>query len=75
MLSTLDYQAMKFLFTVFNYDYNVRMAHVQVMSNQEAVDEIKDCKDAQAAAKHLTEQAVNRKSKDDISVIVVKFLC
>jgi protein phosphatase 1L len=51
------------------------MAHVQVMSNQEAVDEIKDFKDAQAAAKHLTEQAVNRKSKDDISVIVVKFLC
>ena len=51
------------------------MAHVQVMSNQEAVDEIKDCKDAQAAAKHLTEQAVDRKSKDDISVIVVKFLC
>lgn len=35
----------------------------KVMSNQEAVDEIKDCKDAQAAAKHLTEQAVNRKSK------------
>jgi protein phosphatase 1L len=47
----------------------------KVMSNQEAVDEIKDFKDAQAAAKHLTEQAVNRKSKDDISVIVVKFLC
>jgi len=47
----------------------------KVMSNQEAVDEIKDSKDAQAAAKHLTEQAVNRKSKDDISVIVVKFLC
>uniref|UniRef100_A0A0E0EBV5 protein-serine/threonine phosphatase n=1 Tax=Oryza meridionalis TaxID=40149 RepID=A0A0E0EBV5_9ORYZ len=40
-----------------------------------AVDEIKDFKDAQAAAKHLTEQAVNRKSKDDISCIVVKFLC
>lgn len=47
----------------------------KVMSNQEAVDEIKDFKDAQAAAKHLTEQAVNRKSKDDISCIVVKFLC
>lgn len=45
------------------------------MSNQEAVDEIKDFKDAQAAAKHLTEQAVKRKSKDDISCIVVKFLC
>ncbi|KAG8080448.1 hypothetical protein GUJ93_ZPchr0007g4495 [Zizania palustris] len=47
----------------------------KVMSNQEAVDEIKDLKDAQAAAKHLTELAVNRKSKDDISCIVVKFFC
>jgi protein phosphatase 1L len=42
------------------------------MSNQEAVDCIKDIKDARAAAKRLTEEAVNRKSSDDISVIVVK---
>uniref|UniRef100_A0ACD5U8K9 Uncharacterized protein n=2 Tax=Avena sativa TaxID=4498 RepID=A0ACD5U8K9_AVESA len=47
----------------------------KVMTNQEAVDEIKDFKDAQAAAKHLTEQAVNRRSKDDISCVVVKFHC
>ncbi|KAG8099886.1 hypothetical protein GUJ93_ZPchr0013g33974 [Zizania palustris] len=47
----------------------------KVMSNQEAVDEIKDFKDPQSAAKHLTEQAVNKKSKDDISCIVVKFFC
>ncbi|RZR85210.1 hypothetical protein BHM03_00012159, partial [Ensete ventricosum] len=45
----------------------------KVMSNQEAVDLIKDMKDPQAAAKHLTEEAVARKSKDDISCIVVKF--
>lgn len=44
----------------------------KVMSNQEAVDCIKDIKDARAAAKRLTEEAVNRKSSDDISVIVVK---
>ncbi|KAE8798119.1 putative protein phosphatase 2C 62 [Hordeum vulgare] len=47
----------------------------KVMTNQEAVDEIKDIRDAQAAAKHLTEQAVNRKSKDDISCVVVNFHC
>jgi protein phosphatase 1L len=45
----------------------------KVMSNQEAVDAIKDIKDPQAAAKHLAEQAVVKKSKDDISCIVVKF--
>ncbi|XP_038981999.1 probable protein phosphatase 2C 62 [Phoenix dactylifera] len=45
----------------------------KVMSNQEAADAIKDIKDAQAAAKHLTEAAVARKSSDDISCIVVKF--
>jgi len=44
------------------------------MSNQEAVDAIRDIKDPQAAAKHLTEEAVARKSKDDISCIVVRFL-
>ncbi|KAH0941194.1 hypothetical protein HID58_000831 [Brassica napus] len=44
-----------------------------VMSNQEAVDAIKSVKDPQAAAKHLIEEAISRKSKDDISCIVVKF--
>ncbi|XP_059659823.1 probable protein phosphatase 2C 58 [Cornus florida] len=45
----------------------------KVMSNQEAVDSIKNMKDAKLAAKHLTEEALSRKSKDDISCIVVKF--
>lgn len=45
----------------------------KVMSNQEAVDCIKNMKDAKAAAKHLSEVAISRKSKDDISCIVVKF--
>ncbi|XP_061355580.1 probable protein phosphatase 2C 58 [Gastrolobium bilobum] len=45
----------------------------KVMSNQEAVDSIRQIKDAQAAAKHLIEEAVSKKSKDDISCIVVKF--
>lgn len=45
----------------------------KVMSNQEAVDAIRDIKDARSAAKHLTEAAVNRKSSDDISCVVVRF--
>ncbi|XP_042506096.1 probable protein phosphatase 2C 39 [Macadamia integrifolia] len=45
----------------------------KVMTNQEAVDSIKHIKDALPAAKHLAEEAVNKKSKDDISCIVVKF--
>lgn len=45
----------------------------QVMSNQEAVDCIKNVKYARSAAKHLAEEAVARRSSDDISVIVVKF--
>lgn len=45
----------------------------KVMTNQEAVDCIKHIKDAQSAAKHLIEHAISRKSKDDISCIVVKF--
>jgi protein phosphatase 1L len=44
-----------------------------VLSNEEAVNCIKNIKDAQTAAKHLIEEAVSRKSKDDISCIVVKF--
>ncbi|XP_010272381.1 PREDICTED: probable protein phosphatase 2C 58 [Nelumbo nucifera] len=45
----------------------------KVMSNQEAVDAIEQTKDAQLAAKRLTEEALSRKSKDDISCIVVRF--
>ncbi|KAF3964654.1 hypothetical protein ACB098_06G114400 [Castanea mollissima] len=45
----------------------------KVMSNQDAVDSIKTIKDAQLAAKHLIEVALSKKSKDDISCIVVKF--
>ncbi|XP_011029045.1 PREDICTED: probable protein phosphatase 2C 58 [Populus euphratica] len=45
----------------------------KVMSNQEAVDCIKHIKDAHSAAKNLVEEALSRKSKDDISCIVVRF--
>ncbi|GLJ11166.1 hypothetical protein SUGI_0145200 [Cryptomeria japonica] len=45
----------------------------KVMKNQEAVDLVRKIKDPQVAAKCLTEQAVSRKSKDDISCIVVRF--
>ncbi|KAI4333650.1 hypothetical protein L6164_018430 [Bauhinia variegata] len=45
----------------------------KVMSNQEAVDSIRQIKDARSAAKRLTEEALNRRSTDDISCVVVKF--
>ncbi|XP_022733278.1 probable protein phosphatase 2C 39 isoform X2 [Durio zibethinus] len=45
----------------------------KVMTNKEAVDAIRNIKDAQSAAKHLTEEAVKRNSTDDISCIVVRF--
>ncbi|KAK6934241.1 PPM-type phosphatase-like domain [Dillenia turbinata] len=45
----------------------------KVMSNQEAVDAIKNIKDARSAAKHLTEAALSKKSSDDISCIVLRF--
>ncbi|XP_073302075.1 probable protein phosphatase 2C 39 [Primulina huaijiensis] len=45
----------------------------KVMSNQEAVDCIRNIKDAKAAAKRLNEEALNRKSTDDISCIIVRF--
>ncbi|KAI4333941.1 hypothetical protein L6164_018689 [Bauhinia variegata] len=45
----------------------------KVMSNQEAVDSIRHIKDAKDAAKHLIEEAITKKSKDDISCIVVRF--
>ncbi|GAB2217194.1 hypothetical protein Droror1_Dr00000364 [Drosera rotundifolia] len=44
----------------------------KVMENQEAVDIARRIKDPQKAAKQLTTEAVNRKSKDDISCIVVR---
>ncbi|XAR68002.1 Phosphoprotein phosphatase [Bertholletia excelsa] len=45
----------------------------KVMSNEEAVDAIKHINDARSAAKHLINEALSRKSKDDISCIVIKF--
>ncbi|CAI0461037.1 unnamed protein product [Linum tenue] len=45
----------------------------KVMSNEVAVDSIKAIKDPQLAAKHLIDEALSRKSKDDISCIVVRF--
>lgn len=45
----------------------------KVMNNQEAVDLVKKVKDPMAAAKQLAQEAANRKSKDDISCIVVRF--
>ncbi|KAJ9129875.1 hypothetical protein P3X46_022178 [Hevea brasiliensis] len=45
----------------------------KVMQNQEAVDLVKPIKDPQAAAKRLTTEALARKSKDDISCIVIRF--
>ncbi|TVU15811.1 hypothetical protein EJB05_39350 [Eragrostis curvula] len=47
----------------------------KVMKNQEAVDLVKSIKDPQAAAKRLTTEALARKSKDDISCIVIRFRC
>ncbi|KAL7086956.1 hypothetical protein ACP275_13G035400 [Erythranthe tilingii] len=45
----------------------------KVMSNQEAVESIRNMKDSHSAAKHLCDEAVARRSKDDISCIVVRF--
>ncbi|XP_043712339.1 probable protein phosphatase 2C 44 isoform X2 [Telopea speciosissima] len=45
----------------------------KVMKNQEAVDLVKSVRDPQAAAKRLTMEALARKSKDDISCIVIRF--
>lgn len=44
----------------------------KVMENQEAVNLIRKVKDPEAAAKILSEAALSRKSKDDISCIVVR---
>ncbi|WCJ34646.1 Protein phosphatase 2C family protein [Euphorbia peplus] len=45
----------------------------KVMQNEEAVELVKHIKDPQAAAKRLTSEALARKSKDDISCIVIRF--
>ncbi|XP_022898076.1 probable protein phosphatase 2C 9 isoform X2 [Olea europaea var. sylvestris] len=45
----------------------------KVMSNQEAVDSVRTIKDPQKAAKQLSTEALNRESKDDISIVVVQF--
>ncbi|XP_052208382.1 probable protein phosphatase 2C 58 isoform X4 [Diospyros lotus] len=45
----------------------------KVMSNQEAVNSIRSMKDAKLAAKHLADEALSRKSRDDISCIVARF--
>ncbi|CAA0821498.1 Probable protein phosphatase 2C 58 [Striga hermonthica] len=45
----------------------------KVMSNQEAVDIVIPIKNPQVAAKRLTKEALARKSKDDISCIVIRF--
>nr|XP_010913809.1 probable protein phosphatase 2C 44 [Elaeis guineensis] len=47
----------------------------KVMKNQEAIDCVRSIKDPQAAAKRLTGEALARKSKDDISCIVIRFRC
>ncbi|KAI5652493.1 hypothetical protein M9H77_29680 [Catharanthus roseus] len=45
----------------------------KVVSNQEAVNLIKNIKDAKLAAEQLTLEALSRRSRDDISCIVVMF--
>ncbi|KAJ7568784.1 hypothetical protein O6H91_01G048100 [Diphasiastrum complanatum] len=45
----------------------------KVVQNQEAVDLVRKIRDPKAAAKRLTDEALTRKSKDDISCIVVRF--
>lgn len=45
----------------------------QVMDNQEAVNMVRSIRNPQAAAKRLTTEALTRKSKDDISCIVIRF--
>jgi protein phosphatase 1L len=42
------------------------------MSNKEAVDEVRDTRDARKAAVKLVDEAVERGSKDDIACVVVR---
>ena len=53
--------------------YMVSFQLIQVMANQEVVDIARKTKDPQKAAKQLAAEALNRDSKDDISIIVVRF--
>ncbi|KAF8700377.1 hypothetical protein HU200_034312 [Digitaria exilis] len=46
----------------------------KVMSNQEAVEEARETRDARKAAVRLVDEAVRRGSQDDISCIVVRLL-
>uniref|UniRef100_A0A803LVK0 PPM-type phosphatase domain-containing protein n=1 Tax=Chenopodium quinoa TaxID=63459 RepID=A0A803LVK0_CHEQI len=57
-------------FIIFWIDTNVSN-DLYVMNNQEAVDCIKNVKDAREAAKALIEEALHRNSTDDISVSIV----
>ncbi|EPS68602.1 hypothetical protein M569_06167 [Genlisea aurea] len=59
--------------SVFRNQFFESRIHMQVMSNQEAVDVGKRIKDPARAAKQLVQEAVDRDSKDDISCIVVRF--
>lgn len=45
----------------------------KVMTNQEAVDCVKEVEDPRSAAKKIIKEATARKSRDDISCIVVRF--
>ena len=69
-----------FSFCAFNFKFPANKENKlsvvrssQVMTNEEAVNCVRHIKDARAAAKQLTEEALNRKSSDDISCIVVRF--
>ncbi|VAH45345.1 hypothetical protein VPH35_028506 [Triticum aestivum] len=44
----------------------------KVMSSQEAVDEVRDTRDARKAAVKLVDSAVDRGSKDDLACVVVR---
>jgi protein phosphatase 1L len=44
----------------------------KVMANQEAVDDVRDTRDARKAAVKLVDEAVQRGSKDDIACVVVR---
>lgn len=44
----------------------------KVMSNQEAVDEVRSTRDTRKAAVKLVDSAVDRGSKDDIACVVVR---
>ena len=46
---------------------------MQVMSNEEAFDHIREFDDAQEASEELIKEALARESQDDISCIVVAF--